>query len=90
MSKLRHTETAARQGTLIRSIIDDLERTIQILHVDIGAEEERARVFDRADPLYPILARTFRTRRKNLKVTIAELKHRLTSLDPNEEVGKAA
>jgi hypothetical protein len=90
VSKLRHIETASRQAALIQSIIDDLERTVQILHFDIYTEEGRARVFDEADPLYPMLARTLRSRAENLGVTIADLKNRLTSLDPEEEVRKAA
>jgi hypothetical protein len=39
-------------------MLEDLERTIQILHIDIWTEEERVRVFDKADPLYSVLART--------------------------------
>jgi hypothetical protein len=90
VSKLRHIETASRQAALIQSMIGDLERTVQILRVDICTEEERARVFDRADPLYPMVARTLLVRLENLGVTIADLKNRLTSLDPENEVRKAA
>jgi methyl coenzyme M reductase beta subunit len=90
VSQLRHIETASRQPALIQSIIDDLERTVQILHADIQTEEERARVFDRANPLYPILARTLLVRLENLRETIADLKNRLISFHPSEDVRKAA
>jgi len=90
VSKLRHIETASRQAALIQSIIDDLGRTVQILRVDISTEEERTRVSDRADPLYPMVARTLLVRLENLEVTIADLKNRRTSLDPENEVRKAA
>ena len=71
-------------------MIDDLERRVQILRVDICTEEERARVFDRADPLYPIMARTLSVRLENIGVTIADLKNRLTTFDPDNEVREAA
>jgi hypothetical protein len=90
MSKLRHIETASRQAALIQSIIDDAERTVQILRIDISTEEERVRVFDRANPLYPMLARTLLIRLENLEVTIADLNNRLTSLNPEDEMRRAA
>jgi hypothetical protein len=90
VSRLRHIETASRQAALIQSMIDDLERRVQILRVDICTEEERLRVFDRADPLYPMMARTLSVRLENIGVTIADLKNRLTSFDPDNEVRKAA
>jgi len=43
-------------------MLEDLERTIQILQVDICTEEERVRVFDKADPLYSALARALTVR----------------------------
>src|ERR1700675_2991950 len=50
MAKLPHSgtaqETALRQAAVIRGMMDDLERTIQILNIDILTEEERALVFD--------------------------------------------
>jgi hypothetical protein len=90
VSKLRHIETASRQAILIQSIIDDLERTVQILLIDISTEEERVRIFDRADPSYPVLARTLLARLENLGVTIADLKNRLISFHPVNEVREAA
>jgi hypothetical protein len=90
VSKLRHIETASRQAALIQSMIDDLGRTVQILRIDICTEEERAGIFDKADPLYSMIARTLLVRLENLEMTIADLKNRLTSLDPENEVRKAA
>jgi hypothetical protein len=60
--------------------MDDLNRTICILNCDIATEEERARVFERSDAMYPILARTLAARRDNLKVTVAALEQRLAKL----------
>ena len=78
MNNLRHSETALKSAAVIRSLIDDLERTIQILHIDICTEEERVRVFDKADPEYSVLARSLGARSDNLKTTVADLKQRLT------------
>jgi hypothetical protein len=85
VNKLHHsgtaTETFSRQAAIIRSMIDDLERTLHILYIDICAEEERVRVFDKADPLYPVLARTLGARSENLTATVAALRQRLKTLE---------
>jgi hypothetical protein len=60
--------------------MDDLNRTICILNCDIATEEECARVFERSDAMYPILARTLAARRDNLKVTVAALDQRLAKI----------
>jgi hypothetical protein len=65
---------------MIRGMIDDLGRSIQILNIDILTEEERALVFDRSDPAYPIIARTLTARRDNLVVTVADLAERLRAI----------
>ena len=81
MTKLRHSGiSTSTQATVITSIIEDLKRTIQILEVDIGTEEERVRSFDKADPLYSTLARTLALRRDNLSVTVADLEKRLVAV----------
>ena len=94
MNKQHHSgiaqHAASRQAALVRSMIEDLERTIQILHIDICTEEKRLRVFDKADPLYSVLARTLKARSDNLKTTVAYLKQRLTSLTVNEGLPAAA
>jgi hypothetical protein len=73
-------EAPLRQVAVIQDLIGDLERIVQILSFDILDEEERAGVFDRSEPTYPILARTLRARRDNLNVTIAFLAQRLHTL----------
>jgi hypothetical protein len=92
MTKMHRSETAQdaalKQAATIQSMIDDLERNIQILNVNIFAEEERVRMFDRSDPTYPILARTLTARRDNLKLTIAFLAqhlHAITMAVPTAE-----
>jgi hypothetical protein len=47
---------------------------------DIATEEERARISDRSNSAYPILARTLAARRDNLRDTIAALEQRLTTI----------
>jgi hypothetical protein len=84
MTKLHRSETAQeaalKHAAVIQGMIGDLERSVQILNVDICTEEERVRVFDRSEPTYPILARTLRARRDNLNVTIAFLAQRLHAI----------
>ena len=84
MAKLHHSgiaqETALKQAALIKRMMDDLGRTVQILNIHISTEEERLRVFDRSDPAYPILAKTLIARRDNLLVTIADLGQRLPAI----------
>jgi hypothetical protein len=74
-------EAPSKQAAVIRSMIVDLERTIQILRIEIGTQEERVRVFDKADPFYPILARTLGERLKNLMATVAALGRRLSEIE---------
>lgn len=81
MAKLHHSgnaqETALKQVAVFGGMLNDLDRTIQMLDIDISTEEERVRVFDVCDPAYPILARTLAGRRNNLKITVAALEQRL-------------
>jgi hypothetical protein len=90
VSKLHQIETTSKQAALIHAMIDDLERRAQILRVDVSIEEERARVFDRADPSYPMIARSLLTRVENLELTIANLKNQLISVDPENAARRAA
>jgi hypothetical protein len=59
--------------------MDDLDRIMRLVEVDIAAEEERAGIFDPADVAYPAMAIALATRRDNLKVTIASLAKRLAT-----------
>jgi hypothetical protein len=71
------TQSARQEAALIKTMIIDLDRIVQLLNCDIAYEEERSRVSDRSDPAYPILARTLSARRDNLQVTISILEKRL-------------
>jgi len=66
-------ETAAFNRFQVATLIDDLSRSLDILTADIDHEEMRAGVRDLADPAYPMLARTLRARRDNIRATIASL-----------------
>ena len=65
--------TAAVNGLQIATLIGDLSRSVELLTVDIEHEETQAGVRDLADPAYPVLARSLRARRENIKETIALL-----------------
>jgi hypothetical protein len=73
-------ERALRQATAIRGLLGDLERRVQILNIDICAEEERVGVFDSSGAGYPVLARTLTARRNNLNRTIVFLARRLHTI----------
>jgi hypothetical protein len=60
-------DAASREAVQIGKMISDLDRLVRILDCDIATEEERARVFDRSDAAYPVLARTLAARRDNLR-----------------------
>jgi len=88
MNMQRHFGIAAlREDATIRTLMDDLDRTIQVLECDIATEEERAGIFDRSDAKYPMLARTLGTRRYNLKATIAALAQRLATISEGHAIG---
>jgi hypothetical protein len=65
--------TAAIKRLQIAALIGDLSRKADILTADIENEETRSGVGDWADPTYSVLARSLRTRRDNIMVTIASL-----------------
>jgi septation ring formation regulator EzrA len=76
----RASDVAIREAAQISTMISDLDRLVRLLDCDITTEEERARISDRSDPAYPILARTMAARRNNLRDTIAALEQRLTTI----------
>jgi hypothetical protein len=94
MKHQRHFDTSEaavqREAAQIRKMIGDLDRIVQLLSCDIATEEERARIFDRSDVAYPILARTLAARRDNLRETVTALKKRLSTLDQAEMVAELA
>jgi hypothetical protein len=65
--------TAATNKLQIAALISNLSRTVDILAADIEHEEARAGVHDVSDPTYPVLARSLRVRRENIRTTIASL-----------------
>ena len=84
------SEAVKREAVQIRTMIVDFGRTVQLLDCDITTEEERARILDRSDAAYPILARMLATRRDNLRDTIAALEQRVSKLDQAELVPELA
>ena len=65
--------TAAVNGPQIATLIGSLSRSVALLTVDSEHEETRVGVRDLADPAYPVLARSLRMRRGNIRTTIASL-----------------
>ena len=65
--------TAAINGLQIATLIESLLRSVELLTVDIEHEEVRAGVRELSDPGYPVLARSLRTRKDNIRATIASL-----------------
>ena len=64
-----------------RTLITEMEHLVLILNAEIASEEQQARIFDRSQSEYPILARGLAARRDNLLDTIAELKRRLPVIE---------
>jgi len=65
--------TAALNRLRIATLIGSLSRSVALLTADIEHEEARAGVRDLSDPAYPVLARSLRVRRENIRVTIGSL-----------------
>jgi hypothetical protein len=65
--------TTARNSLQIATLIGSLSRSVALLTVDIEHEETRVGVRDLSDPAYPVLARSLRVRRENIRITIASL-----------------
>ncbi|MEH2523080.1 hypothetical protein V1288_000989 [Bradyrhizobium sp. AZCC 2176] len=65
--------TAAVNRFRIATLIEGLLRSVELLTVDIEHEETRAGVRDLSDPMYPVLARSLRSRRDNIRATLASL-----------------
>ena len=93
MKHQRHfdtSEVAQREAGQISTMISDLDRLVRLLDCDIAIQEERAGISDRSDVAYPILARTLRARRDNLRETVTALERRLSKLDQGEMVAEPA
>jgi hypothetical protein len=72
----------------IVTLIESLSRSVELLTVHIEHEETRVGVRDVSDPAYPVLARSLRTRRDNIRTTIAMLENlrapKASALDTTE------
>jgi hypothetical protein len=89
MKHQRHfgaNDATSREAVQLSRLISDLDRLVRILDCDIATEEERARVSDRSDAVYPILARTLAARRDNLRDTITALEQRLSTLPAESDL----
>jgi hypothetical protein len=75
------TGNPRREAALIRTMIRDLDCSVQMLDCEIAAEELRAKVIDTSSAAYPILAKTLVARRDNLNITIAALEKQLAEID---------
>jgi hypothetical protein len=80
--------TAAINSIQIATLIGSLSRTFELLTVDIEHEEARVGVRDFSDPAYPVLARSLRRRRENIRATIVSLENlrapKASALDTTE------
>jgi len=65
--------TVAANRLQIATLIESLLRSIELLTVDIEHEETRAGVRALSDPAYPVLARSLRARKDNIRATIVSL-----------------
>jgi hypothetical protein len=74
------SEKARREAEQIRTVIVDLDCTVQLLDCEIAAEELRSRVFKPTNAAYPTLAKLLAARRDNLHGTIAVLEKQLAAI----------
>jgi hypothetical protein len=73
-------ETRANTSSItlkLQALIADLRNQVQLLDSDINDEQKRSGIFDVSNIAYPTLAKTLRTRRDNLMVTITLLESQL-------------
>lgn len=61
----------------LHALISDLHWRVRMIEADIQDEERNAGNADPRSPTYPMLALTLRTRRANLRASIAMLERRL-------------
>ena len=65
--------TAAANRLQIATLIESLLRSVELLTIDIEHEETRAGVRNLSDATYPVLARSLRARKDNIRATMASL-----------------
>jgi hypothetical protein len=64
----------AKRSQLANSLVFELQQKAALLQAALAYEESRATARDPADPQYPMLARSLRSRFDNLQKTISSLK----------------
>ncbi|WP_315831005.1 hypothetical protein [Bradyrhizobium prioriisuperbiae] len=72
--------TVSREAAQISTMLADMEKAVRALDQEIASEEARTRINDPAHFAYPVAARSFMTRRANLKESMAVLASRLSAL----------
>ena len=65
--------TAAANRSQMARLIESLSRSVELLTIEIEHEEARVGVSDLSAVTYPVLARSLRARKDNLRITIASL-----------------
>ncbi|MET3907582.1 hypothetical protein ABID59_001923 [Bradyrhizobium sp. S3.3.6] len=68
--------TSRYEANALRALISDLRWRIQMLDSDIAEEERKAGNADPGSPTYSMLALALRSRRDNLRASIAMLQGR--------------
>ncbi|MCP3384726.1 MULTISPECIES: hypothetical protein [unclassified Bradyrhizobium] len=68
--------TSRFEATALHALISDLRWRIQMLDSDIAEEERNAGNADPRSPTYSMLAQALRSRRDNLRASIAMLQER--------------
>ena len=64
----------ATRSKLAGSLVFELQQMATLLQNALAHEESKSAVRDPSDPMYPMLARSLRTRFENLQKTISSLK----------------
>jgi hypothetical protein len=78
MRVLRHSENFERRAWQLRTMIDDLKRSVLLLEADIASAMERTA--NPAKPAYHIATATLKDRRDNLDRTIWVLEGKLAEI----------
>jgi hypothetical protein len=74
----------------IATLIGHLSLSLEILTAEFEHEQTRVGVRDLSDPAYPVLARSLRTRRENIRGTIAMLEALIQGTPKAAQVGLGA
>jgi hypothetical protein len=69
--------TAAANRSQMTRLIESLSRSVELLTIEIEHEEARAGVYNLSAVTYPVLARSLRARKDNIRITITSLEAQL-------------